>query len=567
MSRPRTHPRSCLVALIGVSAMLAMSLPAQASAANTLSASFSDTQAGTVAAPAPVTASTALSVSPVFPGSSGELSSIKLDFGPGFSLGGAAADQTCSEAQVQTDDSLCPLGSEVGTGTLTFEVLGLSQQLQLTAFNAPNGSLYVLADGSSLLYIHVVLESTVSAGAVTISVPSDLSQPAPGAYISLSSFDLTLGRGAGASASWTRTTGCSTPWTTTATVAAADASNTSAQTTTPCTQGAGGGGTLAPVAQTGGALQGTDELELLGTVDRMGSPTFYTFEWGLTTAYDHQTPLDLVRAGSGAQAVSTFLANPNDGQTYHYRVVASNAGGTSYGNDATFTAAGTPSDLIAPRIDITTPAPDQHFAQGAVVNSSFSCDDGSGSGVADCSGPAQLDTSSPGGKVFTVQADDVAGNHSTKSVAYVVDAPSPPGGTDSGGTSQTGGTTTTPGGTTAPPPPPDNGHPAAPGIAKLGSASARVKHGTAALKLRCDATAACTGNAVLRIAAKGRTVVLGRFAFSIEPGSARTVRVRLSKRGRALLKRHHRRLKATLLLTPTGANAPAPPVSLSLRGR
>lgn len=82
-----------------------------------------------------------------------------------------------------------------------------------------------------------------------------------------------------------------------------------------------------------------------------------------------------------------------------------------------------PPDTTAPVITISTPAAGQHFAQGQSVASSFQCSDGTGSGVSTCAGPATVDTSAPGTRTFTVTASDVAGNGSSKSVDYIVDAP------------------------------------------------------------------------------------------------------------------------------------------------
>ncbi|HTS72229.1 MAG TPA: PASTA domain-containing protein [Gaiellaceae bacterium] len=76
---------------------------------------------------------------------------------------------------------------------------------------------------------------------------------------------------------------------------------------------------------------------LSGEVNPDGSATTYAFQWGTTTAYGQTTPS--VSAGSGtvnvpAQADLAGLA-PNT--TYHFRLTATNASGTSFGADQTFT--------------------------------------------------------------------------------------------------------------------------------------------------------------------------------------------------------------------------------------
>jgi hypothetical protein len=77
-------------------------------------------------------------------------------------------------------------------------------------------------------------------------------------------------------------------------------------------------------------------------------------------------------------------------------------------------------DLAAPTITITTPAANATYTIGSVVTPVFSCAD-VGSGIASCTGSAaNLDTSAPGTRTFTVTAVDVAGNRTTLSRSYNV---------------------------------------------------------------------------------------------------------------------------------------------------
>lgn len=82
-----------------------------------------------------------------------------------------------------------------------------------------------------------------------------------------------------------------------------------------------------------------------------------------------------------------------------------------------------PGDTTPPTIIVTTPTEGQHFVQGQAVNSAFSCDDGSGSGVQSCGAPVTVDTATIGSRQFTVAASDQEGNSATKTVNYIVDAP------------------------------------------------------------------------------------------------------------------------------------------------
>jgi hypothetical protein len=81
------------------------------------------------------------------------------------------------------------------------------------------------------------------------------------------------------------------------------------------------------------------EATLNATVNPKGLETTYQFEYGLTTAYGSKAPATPQAVGSdfSAHAVSQSLASLTSGQTYHYRIVATNAEGTIYGEDKAFT--------------------------------------------------------------------------------------------------------------------------------------------------------------------------------------------------------------------------------------
>lgn len=75
---------------------------------------------------------------------------------------------------------------------------------------------------------------------------------------------------------------------------------------------------------------------LRGAVDPQGLPTTYHFEWGTTSAYGAATPQASAGRGTVARNVSFRLPGLQAGTVYHYRVVATNADGTSVGADRTF---------------------------------------------------------------------------------------------------------------------------------------------------------------------------------------------------------------------------------------
>ncbi|PKN37919.1 MAG: hypothetical protein CVU62_09370 [Deltaproteobacteria bacterium HGW-Deltaproteobacteria-2] len=89
----------------------------------------------------------------------------------------------------------------------------------------------------------------------------------------------------------------------------------------------------------------THGATLRGTVNPSGLDTMYYFEYGETASYGIKK--SQVYAGKGSDVVSASLPLTNSfspGKLYHYRIVASNTLGVSYGEDKTFTT----EKLIAP---------------------------------------------------------------------------------------------------------------------------------------------------------------------------------------------------------------------------
>jgi streptogramin lyase len=67
------------------------------------------------------------------------------------------------------------------------------------------------------------------------------------------------------------------------------------------------------------------------------------FEYGASEAYDSSLPCASLPGGaSAAVAVSAYLPSLGEHTLYHFRIVATNAGGTSYGADQTFTTNSAP---------------------------------------------------------------------------------------------------------------------------------------------------------------------------------------------------------------------------------
>jgi hypothetical protein len=83
---------------------------------------------------------------------------------------------------------------------------------------------------------------------------------------------------------------------------------------------------------------GISKATMNGAVNPDGEETTYRFEYGTSDAYGTSIPAPDGSVGSGSEPVevSAELTDLTLGTTYHYRLVATNAEGTSYGADRTF---------------------------------------------------------------------------------------------------------------------------------------------------------------------------------------------------------------------------------------
>ncbi len=105
----------------------------------------------------------------------------------------------------------------------------------------------------------------------------------------------------------------------------------------------------APSVETGGASGiGVGSATLGGSIDPHSWDTTYLFQYGTSTSYGSSWPTVQVDMGAleGAQPVVVVVPNLLPGTVYHYRLVASNGGGTSYGADGTFTTGEYPAQVI-----------------------------------------------------------------------------------------------------------------------------------------------------------------------------------------------------------------------------
>lgn len=121
---------------------------------------------------------------------------------------------------------------------------------------------------------------------------------------------------------------------------------------------------VVPVVTTGPASAVTDHSATLsGSVDANGVPASSHFEYGPTTAYGSATPA--TDAGSGLAVAAATIGGLSPATTYHYRLVAANAGSITKGADQTFTTA---SPLPSSTSTTPTPAATPPFAGVSLVS-------------------------------------------------------------------------------------------------------------------------------------------------------------------------------------------------------
>src|ERR1700720_15910 len=76
---------------------------------------------------------------------------------------------------------------------------------------------------------------------------------------------------------------------------------------------------------------------LHGTVNPNGLSTIVDFEYGPTASYGSSTPPQNALSGTAPIPALATFTNLSPNTTYHYRIVATNSGGTSTGDDVSFT--------------------------------------------------------------------------------------------------------------------------------------------------------------------------------------------------------------------------------------
>lgn len=109
----------------------------------------------------------------------------------------------------------------------------------------------------------------------------------------------------------------------------------------------------APTAVTGSASAVTTRsARVNGAVIANGQATTWYFEYGASAGYGSRTAAKSAGSGTKPVNVSVTASGLRASRSYHYRLVAANASGTSLGADRTFRTAGPPLVRTGPTLDV-----------------------------------------------------------------------------------------------------------------------------------------------------------------------------------------------------------------------
>ncbi len=108
-----------------------------------------------------------------------------------------------------------------------------------------------------------------------------------------------------------------------------------------------------PVVSTGGVTGAApSSATLQGSVRPRGADTSYVFQYGTTAGYGASSAASDVGAGDAPVGAGAAVGGLAPSTVYHYRVVASNAHGTSYGADQSFATPAAPAPPPEPRTSV-----------------------------------------------------------------------------------------------------------------------------------------------------------------------------------------------------------------------
>jgi hypothetical protein len=109
----------------------------------------------------------------------------------------------------------------------------------------------------------------------------------------------------------------------------------------------------APAVATGDvASVAPTSVTLKGSVTPNGLATTWWFEYGTSGSYGSKTASHSAGSGASASAVSLSVTSLRVATGYHYRLVAQNTSGRTYGTDRTFTTVGAPASQTGGSQDV-----------------------------------------------------------------------------------------------------------------------------------------------------------------------------------------------------------------------
>jgi Beta-propeller repeat len=100
---------------------------------------------------------------------------------------------------------------------------------------------------------------------------------------------------------------------------------------------------------------GQTAATLNGTVNPNGDATTYYVQYGTSTTYGSQPATQSAGSDNSNHAVSTSITGLAPATTYHFRIVATNSSGTSYGGDQAFTTTSSPVTSMPPPAAVVVP--------------------------------------------------------------------------------------------------------------------------------------------------------------------------------------------------------------------
>ncbi|MDA8241683.1 MAG: hypothetical protein M0Z67_15120 [Nitrospiraceae bacterium] len=183
-----------------------------------------------------------------------------------------------------------------------------------------------------------------------------------------------------------------------------------------------------PCAMTNSATnKNGNSATLNGTVNPNGLEASVYFEWGLTTSYGNTTSAQLLSAGVDDISVAANITGLSINMTYHFRVVATNADGTTYGPDMSFMTPPITIEITSPTDGSTIHRPDV-MVTGSLITPGNETGVTINGKVAMVYGNQFVLNHVPlsnGANTLSVTATDTAGNTATTAITVTADTSQP----------------------------------------------------------------------------------------------------------------------------------------------